>query len=365
MFFRIVLLGVYVARLLVFLVRMLAAGRRAPQPQVAPARGTRVIARVLIPLDLLEPPVVLALRAGEVAGVAGAWGWGAWTSIGPALDLVGVVLMLSASIALRPYFDPAAQVVAGQTLACSVARTIAPHPSDANGAWIVVGGFGYPKSYRTADAGTTYTDVTGDFPDEPINALLVDPGDTNVLLAATDVGVLRSTDGGAHWLGFSDGLPLAAVVDVFRHPASGDLVAVTHGRSFYRFRPAATGAVAVPDGKLVPGEEMLAQRTANGALWLRWDTAACTASDYGLFYGPLGDVASGIYADAVCGLGRTGEAVISMPGSAGGSFYFRIAAVSAGGTEGPHGYTSNGTPTPANGVGRCGITAHLDAVTCP
>jgi photosystem II stability/assembly factor-like uncharacterized protein len=241
---------------------------------------------------------------------------------------------------------------------------VTPHPSAPGAAWAVLGGYGYPKIYRTTDAGVNWTDVTGDFPDLPVTDLVVDPGDTGVLLAATDLGIFRSADGGAHWYGFSDGLPLSAVADLFTHPAGGDLVAATHGRSFYRFRPASSVAVAVPDGRTVPGRPLAAERTADGSLWLRRDTAACTAARYHLFYGPLAAVSQAAYSGEVCDVGRGGEALLAMP-APGESLYFVVAAASEAGTEGPHWYGSNGLPAPASGVGRCGVTAQESAASCP
>lgn len=264
--------------------------------------------------------------------------------------------------ALAP--TPSFQSVKGPIPNRTIAR-VTPHPTDANGAWVVVAGYGYPKIYRTQDAGASYADVTGDFPDVPITDLEVDPGDANVLIAGTDLGVFRSVDGGAHWSGFSDGLPLAAVADLFRHPASGDLVIATHGRSFYRYRPASSGATAVPDGRAVPGREMRAERTSAGALWLSWDTVSCTAAEYNLFWGPLDQVAAGTYAGAVCHLGRSGETVVPMPGAPEQSLYFVVAAASAGGVEGPHAFRSDGTPSPATGVGQCGVTSHEVTASCP
>lgn len=260
---------------------------------------------------------------------------------------------------------PAWKAIKGSSWPLRAVTRVTPHPSNANAAWIVQGGYGYPKIWSTVDAGTTYTDVTGDLPDLPVTDLVVDPGDTNVLIAGTDLAIWRSSDGGAHWTNFSDGLPYVAIADLFRHPAAGDLVAATHGRSFYRFRAAAAGAVAVPDGKTVPGKELVAERTASGALWLRWDSAACTAADYNLFWGPLAGVAQATYGGAVCGLGRTGEKVIAMPGTAGDSLFFVVAGASAEGVEGPHGYRSDGSPSGGTGVGSCGVTVHQAAATCP
>jgi photosystem II stability/assembly factor-like uncharacterized protein len=246
-----------------------------------------------------------------------------------------------------------------------VVSRVTPHPADAGVAWVAQGGYGFPKIWRTDDAGATYVNVTGDLPDVPVTDVAVDPGNTAVLFAGTDLGVFRSVDGGVHWHAFSDGLPLVAIADLFRHPAAGDLVAATHGRSFYRFRAAAAGAVAVPDGAAVPGKALRAERTAGGELWLRWDSEACTAAAYNLFYGPLAGAGDGAYSGAACGLSRGGEAVLPMPGAAGESLFFVVAGANEAGAEGPHGYRSDGTASPASGVGLCGVTEHVVGATCP
>jgi photosystem II stability/assembly factor-like uncharacterized protein len=244
-------------------------------------------------------------------------------------------------------------------------RRVQPHPTDPNTAWILLSGYGNPKLMFTNNAGGSYVDKTGDLPDVPINDLVIDPGDSNVLLAATDLGVLRSDDGGAHWFGFSDGLPAVAVIEMFRHPADGTVIAGTHGRSMYRFRPAATAAVAVPDGASVAGEMLRAQRTADNRLWLSWDTKSCTAESYHLFFGELAQVATGAYSGANCNLPRSGVTIVDLPGASGSSMYFLMAGATATGAEGPHGFDSTGAVRPNSGVGLCGITSHSAAASCP
>ena len=244
-------------------------------------------------------------------------------------------------------------------------RRVVPDRTDPTTAWIVLSGYGYPKLMFTADAGTNYSDVTGDMPDVPVNDLVVDPGDTQVLFAATDLGIYRSADGGAHWTGFSDGLPLAAVTDLFVHPADQTLIASTHGRSMFRLQEVSPDAVAVPDGATVPGEELIAKRTEGGDLWLRYDTLTCTAARYNLFYGALADVAAGPYEGAECGLSRGGEDEVTMPGAAGENLFFAVAGASESGVEGPHGYRSDGSARPHSGEGFCGIALHQEAASCP
>lgn len=68
----------------------------------------------------------------------------------------------------------------------------------------------------------------------PHNTIVVDPGNTNVVYVGTDMGVLRSTDGGTTWLamGIASGMPNVAVHDM-KYSADGVLVAFTHGRGAF------------------------------------------------------------------------------------------------------------------------------------
>ncbi|UCF67700.1 MAG: hypothetical protein JSV80_18410 [Acidobacteriota bacterium] len=273
---------------------------------------------------------------------------------------VGGLYRTSNALAARPSFD---DIRGGLPL--RTVRRIVPHPNDVNAAWIIHAGYGYPKIYYTSDGGTSFADVSGDIPDVPINDLVVDAGDTDVLIAATDLGIFRSTDGGTTWHGFSDGLPAVAVVELFRHPADGSLIAGTHGRSMFRFRAASDEPVAVPDGQFVGGRSLVAERTSADELWIRFDTEACTAERYHLFFGELTQAAEGPYADAVCDLDRGGEQVLPMLGEPSQSLFFVVAGATGAGNEGPHGYRSDGTVRPHQASGLCGIVTQQTVVSCP
>jgi len=56
------------------------------------------------------------------------------------------------------------------------------------------------------------------------------------LYVGTDIGVFRSLDDGISWERFSDGLPTVRVEDLVLNPATGVLVASTHGRGAWRLR---------------------------------------------------------------------------------------------------------------------------------
>jgi hypothetical protein len=63
--------------------------------------------------------------------------------------------------------------------------------------------------------------------------LLLDPAAPNTMYVGTDVGVWTTTDGGANWLPFSDGLPNVAVYDLKLHAPTRLLRAATHGRGLW------------------------------------------------------------------------------------------------------------------------------------
>ncbi|MFN2491286.1 MAG: Calx-beta domain-containing protein [Pyrinomonadaceae bacterium] len=70
-------------------------------------------------------------------------------------------------------------------------------------------------------------------PSVPINALVVDPINSNNLYAGTDIGVYYSTDAGVSWNPYGTGLPRSAVFDLAIQPTSRILRAATHGRGIW------------------------------------------------------------------------------------------------------------------------------------
>jgi uncharacterized repeat protein (TIGR01451 family) len=84
--------------------------------------------------------------------------------------------------------------------------------------------------FKTTNAGQTWTNVSGDLPDVPVNALAISPTDPNILYAGTDVGPMITTDGGAHWSPMGIGFPVVSVSTLDLNPYTGQMLASTHGR---------------------------------------------------------------------------------------------------------------------------------------
>jgi Galactose oxidase, central domain len=80
-------------------------------------------------------------------------------------------------------------------------------------------------------------------PNVPVNALAVDPANSNIVYVGTDVGVWKRTKQGGNawtWEIFSQGLPEAAVLDLAIHPKARLLRAATHGRGAWEIAIDAT-----------------------------------------------------------------------------------------------------------------------------
>ena len=90
-------------------------------------------------------------------------------------------------------------------------------------------GAGVGHLYKSTDAGVTWTDVSGNLPDVPANAVLVKNGK---IVLATDLGVLVSANGGATWSRLAANLPISTAMYLHAGP-DGKLYVATHGRGIW------------------------------------------------------------------------------------------------------------------------------------
>ena len=89
-----------------------------------------------------------------------------------------------------------------------------------------------PYLFKTADYGATWTQITGNLPDDDFTRVIrEDPVRPGLLYAGTERGLFVSCDDGASWLPFNRNLPVAPIHDLAIR--GDDLIAATHGRSFW------------------------------------------------------------------------------------------------------------------------------------
>lgn len=100
--------------------------------------------------------------------------------------------------------------------------------------------------FRTTVSATAWTNISPPV-DIPCGAIAVDGTTTpTTLYVGTDLGVIRSVDGGASWT-VLDGLhfPHAPVFDLAFNPKAGALRAATYGRGVFAFTPPSGPSIAV------------------------------------------------------------------------------------------------------------------------
>ncbi len=89
-----------------------------------------------------------------------------------------------------------------------------------------------PYLYKTSDYGQTWSTISGSFPDGEITRVIrEDPVCPGLIYVGTETGVYISLDDGVSWRRLQNSLPVVPVYDL--KIKDGDLVAGTHGRSFW------------------------------------------------------------------------------------------------------------------------------------
>jgi len=110
-------------------------------------------------------------------------------------------------------------------------------PSTRETAYVTISGYRWneplPRVYRTTDLGLSWSPISADLPDAPVNDLLVDPSAPGRLFVATDVGVFVSRDRGATWDPLGADLPNVVTTSLLYDERSRELLVGTFGRSVF------------------------------------------------------------------------------------------------------------------------------------
>jgi photosystem II stability/assembly factor-like uncharacterized protein len=108
-----------------------------------------------------------------------------------------------------------------------------------------------PHVFRSTNRGASWADISGNLPDGPANAIVIDPLDSSTLYVATDFDVFVTRNLGGRWDVLGVGLPLNPICDLYLHAPTRSLIAGTHGRSMFRLSLPAPADVAdgIPGGR--------------------------------------------------------------------------------------------------------------------
>ncbi|HJQ57859.1 MAG TPA: hypothetical protein VJ890_13175 [Vineibacter sp.] len=136
-----------------------------------------------------------------------------------------------------------------------------------------------PYLFKSTDGGRSWTSINGDLPGGEITRVVRgDPVRAGLLFVGTETGVFCSLDDGAHWVRMGGGLPVVPVYDL--KLKGSDLVAATHGRSFWVLDDV-TALRGLADGRRAT--RLFAPRTAIRTK-LHWSAGANVRT--GIAYGP-------------------------------------------------------------------------------
>ena len=140
-----------------------------------------------------------------------------------------------------------------------------------------------PYVFATTDYGRHWSVLSDGLPDdESVFVVRQDPNDASLLFLGTANTVYTSFDGGQHWRPLGVNLPHVEVRDLAIDSREGELVAATHGRSFWILDDLALLEQLGHDGQVAADSASL---YAPQAAWL---TAAYGQSDDAKYREPIG-----------------------------------------------------------------------------
>ena len=114
------------------------------------------------------------------------------------------------------------------------------NPANAANAILTESGFGTGHVFKTVNGGATWTNISGNLPNVPVNAVAVDPTNVSKVFLGTDTGMFWTTNGtvaSPTWVNTSSGLPNTTVMDLKIDKVGTStyyLIAATHGRGSWR-----------------------------------------------------------------------------------------------------------------------------------
>src|SRR5205823_1031480 len=110
---------------------------------------------------------------------------------------------------------PAWAITAALPVGTAQPTWICIDPTDPNNAWVTFSGYAAgTKVYVTTNGGTTWTNVSSNLPNLPINCIVYEPGSGDRVYVRTDVGVYYMDNSGPNWTAYNNGLPNVPVHDM-------------------------------------------------------------------------------------------------------------------------------------------------------
>lgn len=122
---------------------------------------------------------------------------------------------------------------------------VAMHPSDTNRMWVTCSGYqNNVKVFATSNAGVTWTNISGNLPNLPVNCITFHDNAVQALYVGTDVGIYYRDNTMNNWILYSNGLPNVIVRELTIQQATQKLRAATYGRGVWEadlYQPGVAG----------------------------------------------------------------------------------------------------------------------------
>ncbi len=109
-------------------------------------------------------------------------------------------------------------------------------PNDENNVWVTLSGYSAGnKIFQTTDGGLTWTNVSYNLPNLPANCSVYQSGTNDRIYVGMDVGVYTKDNSSNTWVLYNSGLPNVPIHDLEISPAAPTLLrAATYGRGVYQ-----------------------------------------------------------------------------------------------------------------------------------
>ncbi len=138
-------------------------------------------------------------------------------------------------------------------------------PRNSKVIYVAFGGFDTTRLAKSTDAGLTWTHISAPLPNVPTTAVAIDPFNTDHVYVGDDLGVFISTDAGASWASFNEGLFEAVIAgDLVISPSSRSIRLATHSNGVYTRRLLSSVPTGVEEGhQVIPERYVLHQNFPN------------------------------------------------------------------------------------------------------
>jgi hypothetical protein len=126
---------------------------------------------------------------------------------------------------------------------------VAVDPTDAKVVYVAYSGYRNADNsahvLRSSDGGAHWVDISGNLPSAPTRDVIIDPTNRNRIFVASDLGVFianvaksgsKAQGSSITWRQLGSGLPAAPVNDIRYHQPTNTLYAATYGRSIWKLQ---------------------------------------------------------------------------------------------------------------------------------